>query len=324
MPSAARRGSFIPRGALTKGNEMQQALSRIFSEFSVLECDFFPSYPLSKLTTFRIGGACTVLAVPKSTGVLCELLSRLDQAGIPRILLGNGSNVLASDEGYRGVVIRTTAIKGVEAVSGSITAECGAPLSAIVRLANALGISGFSRLAGIPATLGGALFMNAGAYGECVGDRVHSVFAVSSSGGTPFTLSGEECLFGYRKSVFQMHSLVILSARLFGAEASATALEEESARTIAARAEKQPLEYPSAGSVFRRPAGDYAGRLIEAAGLSGYQIGGAAVSEKHAGFIVNRGGASADDVKKLIDHIRATVKERFGVSLVREIEYLGE
>ena len=128
MPSAARRGSFIPRGAIIKGNEMQKALARIFSEFSVSECDFFPSYPLSELTTFRIGGPCTALAVPKSTPVLVSLLSRLDEEGIPRAVLGNGSNVLVSDEGYRGVVIRTTAMKAASASSHTVTADCGAPL----------------------------------------------------------------------------------------------------------------------------------------------------------------------------------------------------
>ena len=324
MPSAARRGSFIPRGANTKGYEMQRALSRIFSEFSVLECDFFPSYPLSELTTFRIGGPCTVLAVPKSIPVFISLLSRLDEEGIPRAVLGNGSNILASDEGYRGVVIRTTALRAVSHLSNMLTADCGVPLSAIVRLANANGISGFSRLAGIPATLGGALFMNAGAFGECIGDRVLAVRAVPSSGGTPLVLTREECLFDYRKSVFQAHSLVILSADLVGRASLPNTLEDESREVLAARAKKQPLDLPSAGSAFRRPEGSYAGRLIEAAGLAGYRIGGASVSVKHAGFIVNHGGASAADVKALVDYIRNTVFERFGILLMREIEYLGE
>ena len=303
---------------------MQQALSRIFSEFSVLECDFFPSYPLSGLTTFRIGGACTVLAVPKSTQVLSVLLSRLDSEGIPRVIIGNGSNLLAPDEGYRGVVIRTTALKEVSVASHVLVADCGAPLSTIVRLANENDISGFSRLAGIPATLGGALFMNAGAYGDCIGDRVLSVCAVPAAGGVPLTLTRAECLFDYRESIFKTHSLVILSARLSGGRAPADVLKEESRQTLALRAEKQPLEYPSAGSAFRRPKGDYAGRLIEAAGLAGFRIGGAAVSTKHAGFIINCKDATAADVKMLIEYIRDTVKERFGVSLVREIEYLGE
>lgn len=324
MPSAARRGSFIPRGAITKGYEMQKALSRIFSEFSVSECDFFPSYPLSKLTTFRIGGPCTVLAVPKNVRVLTDLLSRLDNAGIPRVILGNGSNILAPDDGYCGVVIRTTAIREVKAFSHTIEADCGAPLSAVIRTANANGIAGFSHLAGIPATLGGALFMNAGAFGECIGDRVLTVRAIPAAGGPSLTLTRAECCFDYRKSVFQAHSLIVLSARLSGGRAPVAQLEEESEETLAARLKKHPLDLPSAGSAFRRPEKDYAGRLIEAAGLSGYTIGGASVSEKHAGFIVNHGGASARDVKSLIEYIRRTVMDRFGVMLMREIEYLGE
>ena len=324
MPSAARRGSFIPRGAITKGNEMHEALSRIFAEFSVAECDFFPSYPLSGLTTLRIGGVCTVLAVPKSAEVLVALLSRLEREGIPRVILGNGSNMLAPDEGYNGVVIRTTAIRNSTVFSHTIEADCGASLASVVRLANANGILGFSHLAGIPATLGGAIFMNAGAFGECIGDRVITVRAVPAAGGAPITLTRAECLFDYRKSIFQAHSLVILSARLSGGRAPVAQLERESEETLARRAQKQPLDLPSAGSAFRRPEGDYAGRLIEAAGLSGFAIGGASVSLKHAGFIVNHGGATAHDVKTLIEHIRNTVMERFGVMLVREIEYLGE
>lgn len=303
---------------------MQDALSRVFAEFSIAECDFFPLYPLSKLTTFRIGGPCTAVAVPKSKEVLSMLLARLDSEGIPRVVLGNGSNILAPDEGYRGIVLRTVALKSAEAHAHTIEADCGAPLSSVVRLANANGILGFSHLAGIPATLGGALFMNAGAFGECIGDRVVTVRAVPAAGGVPITLTRAECLFDYRKSIFQAHSLVILSARLSGGRAPAAQLERESEEALAKRAQKQPLDLPSAGSAFRRPEGDYAGRLIEAAGLSGFTVGGASVSTKHAGFIVNHGGATAHDVKTLIEYIRDTVMERFGVALMREIEYLGE
>lgn len=303
---------------------MQRALSRIFSDFSILDCDFFPSYPLSALTTLRIGGPCTALAVPKNERALSDLLARLDGEGIPRVILGNGSNVLAPDEGYRGVVIRTTAIRDACADGNVLTASCGTPLSSLVHLANTSGVSGFAALAGIPATLGGALFMNASAFGACIGERVLSVSAVPASGGPPLTLMRTDCAFDYRKSIFQAHSLVVLSARLSGDDEAPEALLQESRDVLAARAKKHPLEYPSAGSVFRRPPGDYAGRLIEAAGLSGYKIGGAEVSTKHAGFIVNRGNATAKDVKMLIEHIRTTVRERFGVLLVREVEYLGE
>ena len=166
--------------------------------------------------------------------------------------------------------------------------------------------------------------MNAGAFGESIGNCVVAVRAVPASGGAALTLARKECLFDYRKSVFQSHSLVILSARLSGDRAPCDRLLEESKHTLARRAEKHPLDLPSAGSAFRRPQNDYAGRLIEAAGLSGYTVGGASVSKKHAGFIVNQGGATASDVKTLITHIRNTVMERFGVMLMREIEYLGE
>lgn len=303
---------------------MQKALAPILAQFSTSECDFIPSYPLAGLTTFRIGGAAELLAVPKSEEALLRLLALLADAGIPRLLIGNGSNLLASDAGYRGVVIRTTQLHQITCSAHTITAGCGAALSAVAAAANRHGIGGFPSLAGIPATVGGAIFMNAGAGNTTVGDRVVSVRAVPARGGHPVILSQDECHFGYRKSIFMSRGLLVLSAELSGEPGDPTLLLSQTAEAIAARRSKQPLTLPSAGSVFKRPPGDYAARLIEAAGLKGRRVGGAAVSEKHAGFIVNLGDARAADVKALVEIIRATVFEQFGVLLEREIEYLGE
>lgn len=265
-----------------------------------------------------------MLATPKSEAALLHLLALLADAGIPRFLMGNGSNLLAPDAGYRGVVIRTLGLHQISCAAHTITAECGAPLSSVAAVANRHGIGGFPTLAGIPATLGGAIFMNAGAGDAAIGDRVLSVRAVPSGGGAPIVLSRDECHFSYRKSIFMSRGLLVLSAELSGEPEAPELLLARTAEAIAARRHKQPLDLPSAGSVFKRPQGNFAARLIEAAGLKGRRVGGAAVSEKHAGFIVNLGNATAGDVKALAEVIRTTVFERFGVMLEREIEYLGE
>ena len=303
---------------------MQKALGVILAEFSVFESDFFPFYPLSDLTTLRIGGPCRMLAVPKSEAVLLRLLSLLDEAGIPRVILGNGSNILAPDEGYRGVVIRTTALRDVYLADGGIHAACGTPLSAVIRVANKAGIGGLASLAGIPATVGGAVFMNAGAFGACIGDAVSFVRAAPQVGGTALQLLGSECLFSYRRSIFQSHTLPILSACFTGPEEAPDELCALSATALRTRRERHPTDLPNAGSIFRRPREGEAWRLIERAGLRGACVGGAMVSQKHAGFIVNAGGATAKDVRTLIARIQTEVYERTGILLAREIEYLGE
>lgn len=303
---------------------MQSALRAVFSSFSREECEFLPSYSLARLTTLRIGGPAAVLALPRTEAALCRLLTLLGDAGIPRFLMGNGSNLLAPDGGYRGVVIRTTALRDITARGNTVTAACGASLPAVVRLSNSLGIAGFSALAGIPASIGGALFMNAGAGDACIGDRVVTVRVVPASGGEPFEITGEECHFSYRKSIFQGRGLAVLSAVLSGKPGDPSVLSEETHLALERRRRTQPLDFPSAGSIFRRPPGDFAGRLIEAAGLRGYRIGGAGISSKHAGFLINVKDATAADARALIELARATVMERFGVLLKREIEYLGE
>ncbi len=303
---------------------MQKTLARVLSELSPEDFEVLIDYPLAKLTTFRIGGPAAALVLPESEDALCRLLSLLDREGVARTVLGNGSNILASDEGYAGVVILTRKLHYFSISEQTITASAGASLSALCRAATRRGISGFSPLVGVPATLGGALFMNAGAHGATIGERVLCVRAVPSAGGAPLSLSQGECHFDYRTSAFSRRGLVILGADLWGERSESHRLLAEEERAVAHRRATQPLHLPSAGSVFRRPPGDYAGRLIEAAGLKGLSVGGAQVSPLHAGFIVNTGGATAADVKELVRIVTETVRERFGVTLQREIEYLGE
>ena len=324
MPSAVRRGSFIPRGAHIKGSKLQDPLLCVFSAFSEAECEFSFSYPLSRLTSLRIGGPADALALPKSREALIRLLSALHREGIPRRIIGNGTNLLAPDEGYRGVIVCTRRLHQITFGAHTVSADCGIGLPRLARLASERGIGGFSQLVGIPATLGGAIYMNAGAGGEAVGDRVLTVLAVPRDGGKPITLTRDECHFSYRKSMFSSRGLLVLSATLGGDPLPPRDLLLSAEAALAYRRATQPKGIPNAGSVFKRPKGDYAGRLIEAAGLKGYRIGGAMVSEKHAGFIVNAGGATAADFMALVEHIRITVAERFGVWLEREIEYLNE
>lgn len=303
---------------------MPKELSRVLSAFSPDECEFQRAVPLAQLTTFRIGGPCLALALPRTEEALGRLLSLLYSEGIPRIVIGNGSNLLAPDRGYPGVVISTRLLNKIFLCEQTIEAGAGASLSAVCREASRAGIGGFALLAGIPATVGGALYMNAGAFGVTVGDLTASVRVLPSTGGEPLVLSREECLFDYRRSVFDHRGLVVLGATLTGDPIPVEQALSKEREILEYRGRSHPLSLPSAGSVFRRPPGDYAGRLIEAAGLKGRSVGGAKVSPQHAGFIVNTGGATATDVLTLVGVVRDTVKERFGVTLELEIEYLGE
>ncbi len=303
---------------------MHKALARVQLSFSHDECEFRSGALLSRLTTFRIGGPCLALAMPRTEAALCRLLSLLYSEGIPRTVIGNGSNLLAPDQGYPGVVISTRLLNKFSLCEQTILTGAGASLSSVCRAASRAGLDGFASLVGIPATVGGALYMNAGAHGTAIGDLVRSVRVLPFCGGEPLLLSREECHFGYRKSIFSRRGLVVLGATLSGERISAEEAVEKERAALAHRCATQPLSLPSAGSVFRRPPDDYAGRLIEAAGLKGRSVGGAQISSHHAGFIVNTGGATASDVLTLIGIARDTVRERFGVTLELEIEYLGE
>lgn len=291
---------------------------------SYLKGDWRYNEPLSAHTTFRIGGPADAFYVPHGVAELKKAASLAMSLGIPVTIMGQGSNLLVQDGGIRGLVIKLAGtldwleIHGTEVVAG-----CGVLLSTLAHRAAEASLTGLEFAAGIPGTLGGAVSMNAGAYDGEMKDVVKSVRVLTTEGQEEL-LTLDELAFGYRQSVLQTKKLIALETRLelkMGSRELIYAKIEDLNRR---RREKQPLTLPSAGSVFKRPPGHFAGTLIEQAGLKGHRIGGAEVSTLHAGFIVNVGQATAKDVKALIGHIQLVVKEKFGVDLEPEIRIIGE
>ncbi|MBR5284943.1 MAG: UDP-N-acetylmuramate dehydrogenase [Clostridia bacterium] len=280
--------------------------------------------PLSAHTSFRIGGPARWLAEPENAEQLICLLSALREKDIRYFIKGNGSNLLAADEGFDGVVIELGNRFAEVRVEGScIYAEAGALLSRIANAALDHGLTGLEFAHGIPGSLGGAVFMNAGAYGGEMKDVVCRVTYLDSDLKV-CTMTGAEAEFIYRGSIFKQHrDWVILSAEMELHPGDAEQIRELMRDLAGRRRDKQPLEYPSAGSTFKRPEGYFAAKLIEDCGLKGLQVGGAQVSEKHSGFVINKGGATCSDVLALCSKVYDTVMERFGVPLEREIELLG-
>lgn len=280
--------------------------------------------PMSAHTSFKIGGPADRFVEVKTVSELQAVLNAVSDENVPYFILGNGSNLLVPDEGLRGAVLTLQGdFKKVQSLaSGHVLCGAGASLATVCSFARGQGLTGLEFAWGIPGQLGGAVYMNAGAYGgemKQIVERVHFLEA----DGTPGVMSGEDLAFGYRKSAFMGTKRIITSAELrleSGAEAEITAKMEGFMRR---RREKQPLELPSAGSVFKRPEGYFAGTLIEQCGLKGFAVGGACVSEKHAGFIVNKGGATCADVEALIRAIQDTVFQATGVELEPEIRRIS-
>lgn len=280
--------------------------------------------PMSKYTSFRIGGPASCMVTPHDEDALVSSLSLAKENDIAVFILGSGTNLLVSDEGFSGLVINMTGgIPVIKRVSDNeIEASAGAALSRIAVFAMNESLSGLEFASGIPGSLGGAVYMNAGAYGGEMRDVVTLTRFVTLDGAFA-TCEGVAHGFDYRRSAFTDSDRVILSSRL-KLKAGITKEIADAMRDIRIkRADKQPLSYPSAGSTFKRPVGDFAGRLIEASGLKGYSIGGAQVSEKHAGFIVNTGNATASDVYSLIMHIKDEVYRKHNVMLESEVKLVG-
>jgi len=274
-------------------------------------------------TSFRIGGPAGWLAAPQTAEQLAFCRREAARRNVRWALLGNGTNVLAPDGGFDGLIIKTTGMCRIEwRGEASVWAEAGAPLSRLASLAAERSLSGLAFAQGIPGTVGGAVIMNAGAYG---GEMAGCVLCTRylDENGEVREIAGSGHGFSYRESVFKAHpEWVLLGAELRLVPGSRQEILDEMADYASRRREKQPLQYPSAGSVYKRPAGYYAGKLIEDCGLRGHRIGGAQISEKHCGFIINRGGATAKDVLELMETVEKAVKERFGVTLEREIRML--
>ncbi len=281
-------------------------------------------YAMKHITSFRIGGNADMVVYPADSKAFVYALSTVRSLDIPYIVVGNGSNTLASDKGFRGVVFVTTDMRYIKINGEYLTGGCGVLLGSVGTNASTAGLSGAEFANGISGTRGGAVYMNAGAYGGQMSDIVVSTECYDLDSGEVFTIDNAAHNFGYRHSVFMERNWIVLSSTLKLTYGETDVIKAKMNELLKCRRDKQPLEYPSAGSVFKRPEGYFAGKLIEDAGLKGERVGGAMVSPKHAGFIVNVGDATASDVLSLVEIIKQNVKELFGVTLECEIRFVGE
>ncbi len=286
------------------------------------EYEYVQNVSAAELTSFRIGGAVSVTAYPKTEGALCALLRYLKTEEIKHSVLGNGSNVLVSDDGYDGVLVITTKLADVTFDGNFVTVGAGKSITATASAAQREGLSGLEFAYGIPGTIGGAVAMNAGAYGGEIRDVIVSAECYDAETDSVVTLTKDELALGYRDSVIKHRPLTVISARLELIPGDRAEIQSKMTDLMGRRRDKQPLEYPSAGSVFKRYPGYFTAQLIDEAGLKGCRIGGAEVSVKHAGFIVNVGGATAEDVKALVELITSKIEELHGIKIERELIYM--
>lgn len=279
--------------------------------------------PMKRHTSFRTGGNAEWFAVPETVEELKAVLAACKKAGVPWYVVGNGSNLLVSDKGFPGVIISTGKFDRLEVNGENMTAGAGVLLSRAAGAAYKAGLTGLEFAAGIPGSVGGASVMNAGAYGSEMKDVLKTV-TVLTGGGEVKVLPAGELELGYRTSVIPKRGLLVLEAEFSLRKGNSADIKAVMDGLAARRKDKQPLEFPSAGSTFKRPEGYFAGKLIEDAGLKGFCVGGAEVSVKHAGFVINKGGATASDIYSLCKEVERRVGETFGVSLEMEVKLLGE
>ena len=279
--------------------------------------------PLREHTTFEIGGPADLFVIPEDADAIRAVLDECKEREVDCFVLGCGSDLLVSDDGFRGVVIAMSeGLVGVSVDGTDMQCEAGTGLKDASEMACELGLSGLEFACGIPGSIGGACFMNAGAYGGCIADVLQSV-QVLLKDGTVTTLGVDELDLGYRHSRIADEGMVVLSATFSLEKGDPEKIRAKMDELTEQRESKQPLDLPSAGSTFKRPEGYFAGKLIMDAGLLGYQVGGAAVSKKHAGFVVNMGGATASDVHAVIEHVQDEVERQFGVRLEPEVRFIG-
>lgn len=300
-------------------NEILSYIKNIVSEDNV-----HIDEPMSRHTTFRTGGPASFFISPQSTEETEKVFDLVRKLGIPSFVIGNGSNLLVSDKGFDGVVISLEKLNDIRLEGEDcILAEAGALNSAIASFARDNSLTGFEFAAGIPGTIGGAMIMNAGAYdGEMKG--ITKEVKVISPDGTIMTLDNDTMEFGYRTSAIKGRGFIVLSVLLSLNKGSEKEISEKMKELALRRKEKQPLEYPSAGSTFKRPQGYFAGKLIEDAGLKGFSVGGAAVSDKHCGFVINKSDATSEDIYRLIQEVKKRVYADSGVTLEPEVVMVGE
>lgn len=299
--------------------DLYQELCRILGEENV-----FTKEPMSRHTTFRAGGPADFFVTPEKEGQVRKTLFLLKEARVPCYIMGNGSNLLVGDRGYRGVILQICKkMNRIRIQDTVIQAQAGALLSKIAAEAQTKGLTGFEFASGIPGSLGGAVMMNAGAYGGEMKQVLTQAQVLNASGEIEDVLA-EEMELGYRSSVFSRNGGVILSASIQLEPGDPPAIQSRMEELKFLRTSKQPLEYPSAGSTFKRPEGYFAGKLIQDAGLRGFQVGGAQVSEKHCGFVINKDQASAMDIRSLMEQVSEKVYAQFGVRLEPEVKLIGE
>ena len=280
--------------------------------------------PMNRHTTFRIGGPADYFLLPSSSEEVKGILEICKEESLQYFILGNGSNLLVSDEGYRGVIIQLYRNYGGLTVEGTeIRAGAGVLLSQIAAAARNESLTGFEFAGGNPGTLGGADVMKAGAYGGELKDVLKEAVVMDREGNI-FTVPVEKLAMGYRTSLVKTAGYLVLEVVISLKKGSQEEIRDTMKDLADRRISKQPLEYPSAGSTFKRPEGYFAGKLIMDAGLRGYQVGGAQVSEKHCGFVINKGNATAADVCRLMADVQAKVQEQFGVTLEPEVKFLGD
>jgi len=280
--------------------------------------------PMRRHTTFRVGGPADLFLMPRTPDEVKRIVDLLNKESVPYYILGNGSNLLVSDQGYRGVIVQIyKEMNQIEIEGDVVRAQAGALLSAVANRALEAELAGFEFAAGIPGTLGGACVMNAGAYGGEMKDVLKEV-TVLTPDGEMITIPGEKLELGYRTSIIAKKGYIVLEAQIQLHDGEKDAIKAVMDDLKERRVSKQPLEYPSAGSTFKRPEGYFAGKLIQDAGLRGFQVGGAQVSEKHCGFVINKDHATAADVAELMRQVSERVEEQFGVKLEPEVKRLGE
>ena len=272
---------------------------------------------------FEVGGPADILLIPSKVEQIIESIKICKENNIPYFVMGNGSNLLVKDGGIRGVVIKLTGLTNLEVNKEEIKADCGVMLKELSDKALENTLTGLEFACGIPGSVGGAVFMNAGAYNGEIKNVIKEAEVITSSGEI-ITLSKDELELGYRTSKVMKDNSIVINATFKLEKGNKEEIKETIDDLTKKREEKQPLEYPSAGSTFKRPEGYFAGKLIQDSGLKGYSIGGAAVSSKHSGFVINKGNATAKDILDLIAYIQEKVKKQFGVELHTEVRIIGE
>lgn len=300
-----------------------------YKEFKNLFEEFYKSEniiidaEMKKYVHFKVGGPADILLIPQSKEQVFKTIEICREKNIPFYVVGNGSNLLVKDGGVKGVVIKLNDVKNIKVMENRVEAECGAMLKDVSNAALNSALTGFEFACGIPGTIGGAVFMNAGAYNGEISHVIECAEVIDDKNNI-VVLSKNELELGYRSSIVMKKNYIVLSATFKLENGDGKQIKNIVDDLTCKRESKQPLEYPSAGSTFKRPEGYFAGKLIQDAGLKGYSIGGAAVSEKHSGFVINKNKATAKDILDLISHIQDEVKKQFDVDLHPEVRIIGE